>query len=297
MAKQGFREGFTLIELSLSIIFISILSLTIVLIINNTIKAYQRGLILSQVNTTGMDLVDDMRSAVQNSSTKSIVDDCTTIYTSQSVKDVCEQDGAYNFVTVRRDGTVYLNGEKMENVPLYGAFCSGTYSYIWNSGYFWAEGADMQTVTPATLKYKDSTGTTKEYTQFRLLKVRDDSRGVCVSAVGAEYNISRLPNGRINNSFDITGYANVPENPVDLILADGENTDLAIYDLSVPMPAESIANNNTFYTVSFILGTIKGGINIRANGKNCSAPNDFSTENFSYCAINKFNFAAQASGE
>ena len=297
MTKRGFREGFTLVELSLSIIFISILSLTIVLIINNTIKAYQRGLILSQVNTTGMDLVDDMRSAVQNSSTKSIVDDCTTIYTSQSVKDVCEQDGAYNFVTVRRDGTVYLNGEKMENVPLYGAFCSGTYSYIWNSGYFWAEGVDMQNIKPATLKYKDSTGTPKDYTEFRLLKVRDDSRGVCVSAAGTEYSISKLPNGRIDNSFDITGYANASEDPIDLILTDGENTDLAIYDLSVPMPAESISNNNTFYMVSFILGTIKGGINIRANGKNCSAPNDFATGDFSYCAINKFNFAAQASGE
>ena len=60
------KEGFTLIELSLSIAFISVLSLAVALIITNSISAYHRGLVLNQINTTGMELVDDMRAAVQN---------------------------------------------------------------------------------------------------------------------------------------------------------------------------------------------------------------------------------------
>ena len=62
------KRGFTIIELSLSIAFIAILSITMVLIITNTISTYRRGLMLNQINTTGMDLVDDLRAAVQNSS-------------------------------------------------------------------------------------------------------------------------------------------------------------------------------------------------------------------------------------
>ncbi len=301
MAKKNYREGFTLIELSLSIIFVSILSLTIVLIISNTIRAYQRGLVLNQVNTVGMDIVDDMRSAVQNSSAKSVEDDCK-IYQSVDIQQRCRSDEAYNFVSVTRFGSVILAGDKIDDIPLFGAFCSGTYSYIWNSGYFWAEEAAVQSVKPATLKYKDNAGAEQEIADFRLLKIHDNARSVCISTVKNEngsdnYDISRLPNGYIRNDFDISNFANVPEEPIDLILADGGNNDLALYDLNIPAPAESAANNNTFYTGAFILGTIRGGINIRASGKNCATPNEFASENFNYCAINKFNFAAQASGE
>ena len=301
MAKKNYREGFTLIELSLSIIFVSILSLTIVLIISNTIRAYQRGLVLNQVNTVGMDVVDDMRSAVQNSSAESVEDDCK-IYQSVDMQQRCRNGKAYNFVSVTRFGSVTLDKENIDDIPLFGAFCSGTYSYIWNSGYFWAEGATVQNVKSASLKYKDNAGVTQEITDFRLLKIRDDARGVCIAAVKNEdgsdnYEINRLPNGYIRDTFNITSFASVAEEPIDLILADGGNTDLALYDLNIPIPAESAANSNTFYTGTFILGTIRGGINIRASGKNCAAPSEFATENFNYCAINKFNFAAQASGE
>lgn len=54
------KAGFTLVELSLSIAFIAVLSITIVLIINDAISTYRRGLTLNQINTTGMDLVDEI---------------------------------------------------------------------------------------------------------------------------------------------------------------------------------------------------------------------------------------------
>ena len=78
--------------------------------------------------------------------------------------------------------------------------------------------------------------------------------------------------------------------------SDEKNGGLAIYDLYVSTPAESVAKNNLFYSVSFILGTIQGGINITKSGNFCATPDDYGIENFDYCAINKFNFAAQAVG-
>lgn len=302
MTKRDFREGFTLIELSLSIVFVSILALMIVLIISNTVEAYQKGMTLNNINTVGMDLVDDMRFAVQNSSMKSVKRSCE-IYTNvdSAIKQQCESDGAYSFASVTRTAKINLNNQD-KNIPVYGAFCTGTYSYIWNSGYFFDN--KISGVQMATFKYKMNNATT-EKKDFRLLKVRDESRAVCMSAAGwnetsKTYTKDTSLKDNLSSTFNISGddYASISEEPVDLLLNnDNKNNDLVIYDLYVAKPAESTSNDNVFYSVSFILGTIKGGIDITANGKKCVAPNESEGEYFNYCAVNKFNFAAQANGE
>ena len=43
---------------------------------------------------------------------------------------------------------------------------------------------------------------------------------------------------------------------------------------------------------------MQGGINVTAAGNFCAAPNDYGNDqNFDYCSINKFNFAARATGK
>jgi type II secretory pathway pseudopilin PulG len=77
------RDGFTLIELTLAMLFIGLLSISIVLIISNTVTAFQRGMKLSRVNSTGTDLVDDMRASIQSSSARGLISSCyATIYSS-----------------------------------------------------------------------------------------------------------------------------------------------------------------------------------------------------------------------
>ena len=76
---RSLKKGFTLVELSLSLAFIGILSITIVLIINNAITTYRRGLTLNQINTVGMDLVDDMRATIQNSPANSMKEKCASL--------------------------------------------------------------------------------------------------------------------------------------------------------------------------------------------------------------------------
>lgn len=310
------HHGFTLIELSLSIAFIGILSIIIALLINETIATYRRGLTLNQINTVGMDLVDDIRTAIQNSSSKSLISECQSLYgetndDKTNLRGKCSTDGGKNLVSVTKYAKVTIrNGEEPSNVPIYGALCTGTYSYIWNSGYFF-DSNDQYTVdgvqSPAVVRYKNSDNTTTDIgdadNPFKLLKIEDKTRAVCA------YSMS---NGDVENStyksdtplldhegiFDISGSnETITEEPVRLLAEDTNDTSLALYDLQASAPVESSASNSLFYSVSFILGTVDGGIDIMSQGNFCATPNDYEDANFDYCAINKFNFAARATGE
>ena len=105
----------------------------------------------------------------------------------------------------------------------------------------------------------------------------------------------------INNGgsvFDISGEKNesIYDDVVELLSADGNNN-MVLYDLSAAAPAYNGLNNALFYSMSFVLGTVQGGINVKASGNFCATPDEYTIENFDYCAINKFNVAVQAIGE
>lgn len=312
-SKVG-AKGFTLIELSLSVAILGVLSLTIALIINDSIATYRRGLTLNQVNTVGMDLVDDMRTAFQNSSAKSVMSECESLYGTSggsgeggsSSRTACENDQGKNLVSVTKYANVTVNRnaeEQLEGVPVYGAICTGSYSYIWNSGYFFDPRHYEVSISPA--KFGQGSN---EIENFRLLKVLDRNRGVCAYSMLASISgdlksaemvytkgeITRSDGVFINSPNEI-----IPEDqkPISLLAEDNNDTTLALYDLQSAAPIQSNANNRLFYSVSFILGTIDGGVNIMSSGNFCATPDDYKDANFNYCAINKFNFAVQATGE
>lgn len=306
MSKKRNRSGFTLVELSLSVVFISVLSVAVALILSNAISSYHRGVIMNQVNTLGMDLVDDMRAAIMDSHVKSIVSACSEVYDKDDLIQECKDDSAQRFVMVTRVEEVKRKGGgDVGKVPVEGAFCTGSYSYIWNSGYLFNTtdfSVGEPTVDMAILKYKDKNGDAQTASGFRLLKVEDETRAVCKSVTpNDEYptNSEGVTTLISSGQFDISGnqYSRLSENPVD-ILSSGDSK-LALYDLSARSSAESDIVNNVFYSVSFILATIQGGVNIKASGDYCVTPGDMTNtavEGFNYCAINKFNFAAQANG-
>ena len=309
MSKKAYRDGFTLIELTLAMLFIGLLSISIVLIISNTVTAFQRGMKLSRVNSTGTDLVDDMRASIQSSSARGLLSACyANIYSSGTSlgpeqRQKCEQDNAKNYVAVSKVAKIRLDGVEQE-VPILGAFCTGSYTYIWNSGYFEAENAVFPEKTNrdwAKIRYLQN-GRTYEYPgpgekPFRLLRIQDESRIFCLAAVDSTGESYDLPEGGISNVFDVSAvsYGTLRSDLVDLLPPDSGN-DLAVYDLSVARPAVSENGDNAFYSISFILGTVSGGVNIVANGNSCVAPNGLVSGNYSYCAINKFNFAVQVNG-
>ncbi len=288
------RKGFTLVELSFSIAFIAILSIIIVLMITNTISSYRRGLTLNKINSTGMDLVDEIRATVQNSPSNSVKSLCHVKYNSASPIEDCEKDGGKEIVSAVVYKTLNISGGGQE-VPAYGAFCAGTYSYIWNSGYFFSQDYDMVGAAPAYLKFNNGESVVKMGEgdeKFKMIKLEDAGRRVCLSMLEDDFYSVKT-----SNEIDISETVIVVDEPVEILSGDTEN-DLAIYYLDSATPAESKESQGLFYNVSFVLGTVHGGINVKTSGNFCATPGGETSEleNLDFCAINKFNFAVQATG-
>ena len=325
--KRSRRGGFTLIELALSLVFIAILSMTVVLLIQNT---FRRGMMLNQVNTVGMDLIDDLRSSVQYATSDPVTRLCGMYYnqndlSANSPYKACVDDKAYSFIFVTRNAKVTVKSRTTGNVtingvtmPVYGAFCTGTYTYVWNSGYFDSTDAEIREVSGGSGVNKAKVGRRNGGTftpisggeNFKFLKVYDNERSICVNAMksqpasngGQKYvKESATEDNRVPSEFVInTGIADAnEEKTVDLLDADiRDNNDLVLYDFYVSSPAVSSTKQNVFYAASLILGTKRGGININGVGNSCKPPSDLNgTSELDYCAINKFNFAVQAGGE
>ena len=313
MVRNIARKGFTLVELSLSMVFIGVLSISVVLIISNTVAAYQRGLTLTRANTMGTNLVDDMRTAVHGSSVNALLNSCSAL----SFKDAsgkaealptisqkaCMNDYAYKHTYVVHREAVTVNGTTYSDdggLPIYGAFCTGKFSYIWNSGYFEADEAEFTSKNfgGAKLVYLNKAKERLEVKDFRLIRVQDQERAVCLAMSDKDVDGITKSYGTYENSMiDITeiGSGIIEEEVTDLLPINGGN-DLALYDLYVSQPAANTNESNLFYSVSFILGTVTGGANIMAKGNSCVAPKEAAHGNYNYCAINKFNFAVQVNG-
>lgn len=307
MTRKAFRAGFTLVELSLSMAFISVLSLAIMVIILNTVSSYRRGIVLSQVNSIGTEIVKDIQSSIKNSSAQTLVSQCESLWSEDNSSfTACSNNKGKSFVSVWKEANVVVDESKpdaMESVPVYGALCTGSYSYVWNSGYLFLEA--NSSIPKAVLRDEAGnrlelmgahTGTAGDLEDgFKLVKVLDSSRKVCESAVVDGKTIGEryvtMP-ANVEPTFRVRDAGN--ENP-PVVLLDANN-DLALYELNTATPVSDDKNDILFYSVSFILGTVRGGPDIRARGRSCKAPDESSLSDLDYCAINKFNFAAQATG-
>ncbi len=291
-----------------------------------------------QVDSVGVDLVDDMRMAVQGTSAKTLVSTCDVLYNNSESNDEkasCKNDGASKFVSVVKRETVEIKDSSgntvasINNVPIYGAFCTGTYSYIWNSGYYWIDsaefpsksGSDFRAWRWLTLKYKnesngDATVVYDEWNNkrpFKLIKIKDNERGVCIKAyentntnsIFNKYSSGNVfPGTNVKNvngdqrmEIDITsgvGDGKLDEDPVYLI-ASGGSDNMAIYSLDVQKPAVSDESNSVFYSASFLLGTIDEDVRVTDDGGAC-VPSSGDTVS-DYCAVGRFSFAIRTGGE
>ena len=272
------KSGFTLIEFSMALAVLSVLLIIILQISNNTIAIYQKGLATKAVSTAGRDLLDEFTRAISSSPTNSLEGFCNRI-NSDTAKNACKKDPAKQLEVVYRKATEKINGQ---DVPVYGMFCTGKYSYFWNSGYKLKinnDGGDSgQKVIINGKEFPENSKTSP-----RLLRMEDTQRELCVNNIN-------------NNTFSVSQAQK--ETPVDL-LQNSQDLQLAMYDFTIFPVSQNDTISRIFYSGTFVLGTLTGDINITSSSDYCKSENYRASvaSDFSYCAINKFNFAAQAIGE
>ena len=266
--SKNARKGFTIIELVLAMGFLSAILVTIAILLIQIMSIYQKGLSLRSVNTVGQQLIDEFMRTVGGSPIVTGINptpDANGIVNEQAIASALRRYYVSNTTTA--DGY-----EKQTN----GIFCTGSYSYIWNTPESDPENPNSSEVL--TLQY----GSNGERKIYKMARVVDPERQICLEAQG--------DSPKRNFIIDDTNPA-----PVELINSD--EADLYIYDFTLFPATQNTITGQTFYSATFILGTMRGGINIMSNGDYCEELASLEmTADFNYCAVNKFNFAMRATG-
>lgn len=288
---KGSKKGFTLVELALALVFVAVLMLTIAWLTLHVTTVYEKGLAMKAVNSVGKELVDDFSRAVSVAPAVTVDSLCSQKYnrsTNPNQYNNCINDHARKFSYQQRYNKVRVNGEETI-VPTNGVFCTGRYSYIWNTAYV-LNSADYQKAATgnfeAVFKYKNGSDTVT-MDGFRLLKISDFTRELCSQHMnGNQYVYDDYPEYEMDDQ---------PSTLEELL--DNSENNLALYDLSIFAPTVHELTSSAYYSGTFILATLRGGININSTGEYCTDPPDGLSTDFAYCAINKFNFAMRADGE
>lgn len=315
--RKGTKNGFTLIELSFAVAFISVLLITITLITNEIVSIYRKGYSIKTVNQVGRDLIEDIQNSIMESPPASVAAFCSAHYygdNQTTSKEHCNSNNGFYSVYQQFYAKANIRDSEKENsmVPIGGLFCSGKYTYIWNSGYlFSTDGSYTFTDAPQndpsnlrlSVKYQID-GREKSDSNFRLLKIEDSSRAICASTLTSADTESVAypdPSKILLSPGNTESYSNrtitVPFSLADEpeeILSESD-APLALFDFVVFEPARVASTSRLLFSGSFILATTTGGVDITTASNYCKAPSNFSAD-FSYCAINKFNFTIQASG-
>lgn len=301
--RASSKSGFTMVELSITMAFIATLLISIAVVTTNIVTIYQKGLTVKAVNSVGRGLIDEFTSAINTAPSVDTVSLCNSLAPNNVEK--CVQDHAFGYIfhaSQNEDGEQYN-----------GIFCTGYYSYIWNT--YYSETAEQS--HSLKLKYLPIGSNEPVTTEApRLMRVEDRNYRVCSAVMDSSYN----SNFSSNMTIDITTLAHSTESltlpnytatPVEGML-DEFDLDLTLYELTIfPISQDSITLR-TYMSGTFILATLRGNIDIMRSGDYCetgtqiedekgnlvgdsSSINDLGSE-FNYCAINKFNFAARTAG-
>ena len=157
---QRHKKGFTLVELTLAMAFVSMLLLTITMTAIQAGHIYNRGMVLRTVNQVGRDISDTIRrDFLQTNAAK-----------------ISVPDGGSD-----KDPVVVIEDS---NDKIGGRFCLGQYSYVWNT----ASTLDKKDFSNTSVAYTTTTGTDK--TPVNLVRVDDKDGQLCQKDVST----SRYPN-------------------------------------------------------------------------------------------------------
>lgn len=181
--------GFTMVELSLAMAFVSVLMLTIATTVIQIGNIYSRGMNLKAVEQAGRQVAADIRRSISQANELSWDNPANCIYLLKNTTKPCfEVDD--NLTTVKQD-----YDPNVSNAIQGGRLCTGTFTYVWNYG-----GALNKSERNIN-KYADPTTTEK----IRLVKVKDSSAAYCrtnaggsLAAISSDNVTELLSNNDIN---------------------------------------------------------------------------------------------------
>jgi hypothetical protein len=296
------RKAFTIVELMLAMAFLGTLLLGIALLVMRISGIYQKGVAIRAINANGREIVSDLTRSINGSRVNIEINP-----TKQDIKlaDINEARAAYYLAT--------YDGGKQRG----GVFCTGDYSYVWNT----AENIRMtrEKISDKNYTAANVSSITKngvygihtadgKYMIPKLARFIDHDREACVSesttGSGGKIYVPTKKGDMKENAYLFKLKAGTTYNDVTELIEDSES-DLVLYNFTVQPATQHDLTKQIFYSGMFILATYRGGVNVQANGDFCqgsdkedgSAGDEFTLNDFDYCAVNKFNFSARATGE
>lgn len=309
LSRTSIKRGFTMIEFSLSMAFIAALLISIAIIVSNIVTIYQKGLTLKAVNSVGRGLIDEFTESINAAPSVDTTSLCNSHIRDSGAQDRCRQDRAFNFIFQHRSGESPLATSDNPSSPhatvqFSGVFCTGNYSYIWNTYY------GKEAHRTVSLRYNDSAGNEQVLSDFRLARFEDKTYRACSAATNVNnYNPELTNSTNADYTIDIRQLANGSRNeiptPTEGFLSSFD-LDLMLYEFTIFPISQDEVTLRTFMSGTFILATERGRVNIVRSGDYCDVNgenpddttgmlNDLGSE-FNYCSINKFNFAARTAG-
>lgn len=225
-------SGFTIVELMIAMAFISLLLLAIVATVMQVGAIYNKGVILKSVNQAGRLVVADMKRTIAEGQ-------------------VFDTNVAFK----RHD---HYEGSQLNPDYDGGRLCTGTYSYIWNTGKY----VDPSDLSTQINKYSGSSGK-----QLHFVRVSDNGGQYCADTAS----------GLID-----------PTNATELLSVG----DLAVQDFHIDRLTNNVASGRALYSIRIVISNAET-LAIDSVDNSCKPPSDDPTYQ-NYCAVNEFVFTAQA---
>lgn len=323
LQKSSVRSGFTMVELSLTMAFVAVLLITISIVTTNIVTIYQKGLTLKAVNSVGRGLTDEFITGINTAPAVDTTSLCRSYLADENATKECIQNHAFKYV--------YQNRRDSDGRQLNGVFCTGTYSYLWNTRYGY-QANDTVTIRYRTGSLPSDVHEVADISDGkiapRLVRIKDPTYRLCTTAMRTDsYQANypmRNPASDAPAVFDITEMhrTNASTPAVNNILSgepeqgmlDAFDLDLELYELAIFPISQDTMTLRTYMSGTFVLATKRGNIDIVRSGDYCR-PNQLVLDDdgsikqygdtsslgnlgseFNYCAINKFNFAARTAG-
>lgn len=307
------KRSFTLVELMLAMAFLGTMLIGIATITVRVIGIYQRGLTMRGVSSVGREIVSDFNRIISSSNTSNISINPTEKKVTQAILN-------------KKRSNYYLTKDE-DGEQLGGVFCTGSYSYIWNTAKNIKKAREYTHDNNIMSRTDIPVGTIRSMVADkkifaiiadndkgvargmipRLARIPDPNRYAC--SHDSSYNTYGIP-GMASKGVEGNGYYkiygetgfNIGSQGLSNIheLINDNEVDLALYHFEVFPATQNTASGQIFYSGMFILATTRGGVNVKSNGDYCTGStedSEYSQYDMDYCAVNKFNFAVRATGE